>query len=270
MTLKNKKVAIIGIGNMGLALLKALRGGVLKENEIAVADAMPNRAATYANAFNAVAYSNKDAVDFADIVILAVKPKDMSEVLKDIGSKITHGKLLISIAAGITTKRIEQELGGEPRVVRVMPNTPAMIGDGAAVLSKGTHASVQDLDMAEELLKPICLTLRVEENQLDAVTALSGSGPAYVFLIAEAMTQAGMAAGLSEEVASKLTIQTIYGAGRMLKESGEAPAVLRKNVTSPGGTTEAALKVMSERNLMEVFTEAVKAAEKRSRALSES
>ncbi len=233
-----------------------------------LSDALPGKAETYAKKFGAVASTNRDVVEYADIIVLAVKPKDVSALLEEVKSLVTYQKLLISIAAGVTTKRIEQELGNKPRVVRVMPNTPAMIGAGASVLCKGDHASSQDLDTVEELLRPVSLTLRTDEKMLDAVTALSGSGPAYVFFIAEAMTKAGMALGLSEDVASKLTIQTIYGAGRMLKDSGEAPTVLRKNVTSPGGTTEAALKVMTERKLGEIFAEAMKAAEKRSRELS--
>jgi pyrroline-5-carboxylate reductase len=245
-----------------------LLAGVLKGNQVMVADVLPGRADAIATMLGAVAASNEEVTDHADIIILAVKPRDMSDVLEEISSKVTYRKLLISIAAGITTKRIEEELGGEPRVVRVMPNTPAIVGAGAAVLCKGDYASTQDLDTAEELLSSVAVTLRTDESLLDAVTALSGSGPAYVFLVAESMIRAGMAAGLSEDVASKLTIQTIYGAGKMLKESGEAPAVLRRNVTSPGGTTEAALKVMTDRKLADIFAEAIQAAARRSKELS--
>jgi pyrroline-5-carboxylate reductase len=176
--------------------------------------------------------------------------------------------LVVSIAAGVTTGRIERELGGKVRVVRVMPNTPSLVGAGAAALAKGTHATDDDLAAAESIFGAVGISARVEEKLLDTVTAVSGSGPAYVFYVTEAMIKAGVAAGLDESLAKKLAVQTVYGAGKLLMESGEEPASLRRKVTSPGGTTEAALKVMSERKLEEIFAEAIKAAEKRSRELS--
>jgi pyrroline-5-carboxylate reductase len=151
-----------------------------------------------------------------------------------------------------------------------MPNTPALAGAGASALAKGTHATEEDLGTAEAILGAVGITVRVEERFMDAVTALSGSGPAYVFYTTEAMIKAGVTAGLDEALAKKLAIQTVYGAAKLLVESGGSPESLRRKVTSPGGTTEAALKVMSERKLMGIFAEAVKAAEKRSRELSES
>jgi pyrroline-5-carboxylate reductase len=192
----------------------------------------------------------------------------MSAVLSPLKSAATARKLYISIAAGVTTARIESELGGKARVVRVMPNTPALVGAGAAALAKGAHATGDDLATAELILGAVGIVVRVEERFIDAVTALSGSGPAYIFFVTEAMIKAGVAAGLDEALARKLAVQTVYGAAKLLVESGEDPEALRRKVTSPGGTTEAALKVMSERKLAEIFTEAIKAAEKRSRELS--
>jgi pyrroline-5-carboxylate reductase len=149
-----------------------------------------------------------------------------------------------------------------------MPNTPALVGAGAAAVAKGSHATDDDLATAESILGAVGICVRVEEKFIDAVTALSGSGPAYVFYVAEAMIKAGMAAGLDEALAKKLAIQTVYGAAKQLVESGEEPESLRRKVTSPGGTTEAALKVMTERKLVEIFAEAIDAARKRSRELS--
>jgi pyrroline-5-carboxylate reductase len=149
-----------------------------------------------------------------------------------------------------------------------MPNTPALVGAGAAALAKGAYATDDDLATAESILGAVGITVRVAERFIDAVTALSGSGPAYVFFVTEAMINAGVTAGLDEALARKLAIQTVYGAAKLLVESGEEPESLRRKVTSPGGTTEAALKVMNERKLTEIFVEAIQAAEQRSRELS--
>ena len=175
---------------------------------------------------------------------------------------------MISIAAGVTTARIERELGEGTRVMRVMPNTPALVGAGAAGVAKGAHATDDDLATAESILGAVGICVRVEEKFIDAVTALSGSGPAYVFYVIEAMINAGVAAGLDEAVAKKLAMQTVSERPSSWWKAGRNPRSLRRKVTSPGGTTEAALKVMTERKLAEIFAEAMRAAEKRSRELS--
>ena len=238
-------------------------------SQIIAADVRPERLGDLAKTFGIRTMNdNVKAVADADIVLLAVKPQQMSAVLAPLESAATVRKLFISIAAGVTTARIEGELGGKVRVVRVMPNTPALVGAGAAALAKGAYATEDDLATAESILGAVGITVRVEERLIDAVTALSGSGPAYVFYVTEAMIKGGVAAGLDEALAKKLAIQTVYGAAKLLVESGEEPESLRRKVTSPGGTTEAALKVMSERKLVEIFAEAIKAAEQRSRELS--
>jgi len=270
MSLQNKTIAFIGAGNMGGALIQALlRAGTVTNDQLIATDVAPGRADYLAKSFGIRAQTdNAAAVDAADIIFLAVKPQQMSEVLEGFKSKVSNSKLVISIAAGVPTKRIESELGGNPRVVRVMPNTPAIVGAGMAALCKGEHATAEDLATAEEILGAVGMTVRTEERFLDAVTALSGSGPAYVFYVAEAMMRAGVEAGLTEDMAKKLTIQTVVGAAKLMSKRGADPAELRRKVTSPGGTTEAALKVMRDRQLTEIFVEAVKAAEKRSRELS--
>lgn len=270
MKLQNKTIAFIGAGNMGEALIRGLlTSGALQPRQIIATDVRADRLEFFAKNFWVRTTSdNAAAVSQADIVLLAVKPQQMSEVLASFKSQISNSKLIVTIAAGVPTARIERQLGGSPRVVRAMPNTPALVGAGAAALCKGAHATDDDLATAEAILGAVGSTVRVEEKLMDAVTALSGSGPAYIFLVTEAMIQAGMKAGLSEELAGKLTIQTVFGAAKLLAESGESPDSLRRKVTSPGGTTEAALKVLNERGLVEIFVEAIQAAAKRSKELS--
>jgi pyrroline-5-carboxylate reductase len=272
MSLKNKTIAFLGAGNMGEALIRGLlTAKTVAPSQIIATDVRAERLDDLAKAYGIrTTDDNVKAGTDADIVLLAVKPQQMSAVLAPLKSAAAAHKLYISIVAGVTTARIESELGGKARVVRVMPNTPALVGAGAAALAKGAHATGDDLAAAELILGAVGIAARVEERFIDAVTALSGSGPAYVFFVTEAMIKAGVAAGLDEALAKKLAIQTVYGAAKLLVESGEDPESLRRKVTSPGGTTEAALKVMSERKLTEIFAEAIKAAEQRSRELSES
>ncbi len=270
MPLTDKTVAIIGAGNMGEALVRGLLArGAIARRRLVAADVRPNRLELFAGQFGIqVVEDNCTAARQADIVLLAIKPQQMSEVLAGLRGTITREKLVISIAAGVPTHRIERELGDTNRVVRVMPNTPAQIGEGAAALCKGQHATDRDLDTAEAVLKAVGTTVRTDESFLDAVTALSGSGPAYVFLMAEAMIRSGIEVGLPEEMARQLTLHTILGAAKLMLESSDQPGELRRKVTSPNGTTEAALKVMTEGRLVEIFVEAVKAAARRSRELS--
>jgi pyrroline-5-carboxylate reductase len=270
MSLQNKTIAFIGAGNMGEALIRGLLDArTVEASQIIATDVRAERRDFLIKTFGVRAIDdNLQAVRAADIMVLAVKPQQVGEVLAGFKSAMSNGKLLISIAAGVTTARIERELGEGTRVIRVMPNTPALVGAGAAAMAKGAHATDDDLAIAESILGAVGICVRVEERFIDAVTALSGSGPAYVFYVTEAMIKAGVAVGLSEDLAKKLAIQTVHGAAKLLVKSGEEPESLRRKVTSPGGTTEAALKVMSERKLAEIFTEAIQAAEKRSRELS--
>ncbi len=257
-------IAFVGAGNMAEALLRGLLDKrVVPPASIIAHDIRPERLDELRQR-----YGIRTGKPEADILILAVKPQQMSDALSHLPSAISDRQLLISIAAGITTARIERELGGQPRVVRVMPNTPALVGAGAAALCKGRYATDADLATAESILGAVGITVRVEENLMDAVTALSGSGPAYVFAVTEAMIAAGVAQGLPVEVARRLAIQTVAGAGKLMIETGEDPGRLREKVTSPGGTTEAALKVFGDRKLSETFAEAIAAAAKRGRELA--
>jgi pyrroline-5-carboxylate reductase len=268
MSLLNKTIAFIGAGNMAEALIRGLHANkVIPASRIIATDVRPERLEELKRAFGIhVMADNATAVREADIIVLAVKPQQMSAALSALTPPSVA--LIISIAAGITASRIERELGGRPRVIRVMPNTPALVGAGTAALAKGKHATDDDLQTADEILKAVGITVHVDEKLLDAVTALSGSGPAYVFYVTEAMIQAGIAQGLSAEDARKLAVHTVFGAGILLAQTGEEPAELRLKVTSPGGTTEAALKVMQERKLADIFNEAIAAAARRGRELS--
>ena len=268
MSLQNKTIAFIGAGNMAEAFIRGLLAKlVVAPRQIIATDVRLDRLESLRRQFNIRTESdNAAAVRQADVVVLAVKPQQMSAALATLG--VPPATLIISIAAGITTARLERELGGPARVIRVMPNTPALVGAGAAALCAGKFAVPEDLQTATAILQAVGIVVPVEEKDLDAVTALSGSGPAYVFLVAEALIQAGIAAGLTPAIAHRLAIQTVAGAGRLLAESAAEPAKLRRQVTSPGGTTEAAVAVLLERKLPEIFLEAVTAAARRSRELS--
>lgn len=261
MNLSNKTLAFIGAGNMAEALIRGLlTRHVVDPAQLIATDIRAERLAELAQRYGI----RTGPPAAADVVILAVKPQQISAAL----AQVSGEPLLVSIAAGITTTRIERELGGQPRVVRVMPNTPALVGAGAAALCAGRYATEADLEIAEAVLGAVGLTVRVPEELMDAVTALSGSGPAYIFYVAEAMISAGIQAGLSAELSRQLTLQTIAGAARLLTETAESPAELRRKVTSPGGTTEAALRVLAERGLPAVFADAIRAARDRARELA--
>jgi pyrroline-5-carboxylate reductase len=268
MSLTNRTIAFIGAGNMAEALIRGLLDSrTVAPSQIVAADVSEERLMFFERKFDIrVTGNNAQAAGVADVVILAVKPQQVSAALTTFRPK--PAALIISIAAGISTGRIEKEIGGKAHVIRVMPNTPALIGAGAAALCRGLHATDSDLQTAETILGAVGITVRTDERFLDAITALSGSGPAYVFRVTEAMIEAGITAGLDPAVARKLAIQTMYGAAKLMHDSGEEPAELRRKVTSPGGTTEAALKVMNDRQLAEMFVEAIAAAAQRSRELS--
>lgn len=264
MSLAGKTIAFFGAGQMAEALIRGLLAQqVVRPEQIIAHDIRPDRLVEL-HEYYGIRTGRPDA----DVIILAVKPQQIPEAVGDLKSQYRNRSLLISIAAGITTGRLEREIGGEPRVVRAMPNTPALVGAGAAAICRGAHATEADLTTAEGILGAVGIVLRVEERLMDAVTALSGSGPAYLFYVIEALIDGGVQAGLPEITARQLAMQTLWGAGKLLRESNESPAELRRKVTSPGGTTEAALKVMVARGVPSIFAAAMAAAVQRGRELA--
>ncbi len=215
-----------------------------------------------------VSHDNINSAKNADIIIIAVKPQNMAAALNEFGSVIDSSKIVISIAAGITTSFIEASLPKGARVLRVMPNTPALVGEGAAAVARGSCATTGDIKLTRAILDAVGMSVEVDEKLMDAVTGLSGSGPAYFFLIIEALVEAGVKLGLPRDLAAKLSAQTMLGAARLCLQSDKQPAQLREMVTSPGGTTAAGLKVLNEGKIRETFISAVEAATNRSQELS--
>jgi pyrroline-5-carboxylate reductase len=263
------KVAILGAGVMGEAVLAGLLRAGRAPSDVIVSETRPERAAELRERYAVEVVDNVEAASRADTLLLVVKPQDISAVLADIAPVTRPGQLVISLAAGITTASIEADLPEGVAVVRVMPNTPALVAEGMAAIAPGTNCGDEGLGLAEELLSVTGKVLRVPEDQLDAVTAVSGSGPAYVFLVAEAMTDAGVQLGLPRATASELAIQTVIGSAKLLKETDEPPNVLRERVTSPGGTTAAALRELEVHELREAFVAALESARDRSRELAQ-
>lgn len=263
------KIAFIGCGNMAQSLIGGMIANGTSGRNVIVADPSDVATAGAAKKWNVtVAANNKDAVADARVVVIAVKPQQMKNVLTDIADQLTD-QLLVSIAAGILTKDIlawSQATGTQQSisVVRCMPNTPALLQCGATGLFADSSVTDEQRTIADGILKAVGVTAWVEqEPQLDAITALSGSGPAYFFLMIEAMTQAATELGLSESMAQEFATQTALGAARMAAESDLAPAQLRKNVTSPAGTTEAALESFNSDNFKQIVLHAMQAADKR-------
>jgi pyrroline-5-carboxylate reductase len=248
---------------MAYALLKGISQETTYE-VIYACDTNSERTDLFARQFKAIPVSPTELVANADIIILAVKPGQIKMVLDETGEFWDEKKLLISIAAGIKTAAIEAELTQPVRVVRVMPNTPCLIGEGASALAAGRHASKADMGLVQALLSKVGLSVIIDEIYMDAVTAVSGSGPAYVFLVVEAMMDAALHLGLNSDMARQLVMQTMKGSISMLEETGEHPAVLKAQVTSPGGTTIAGLRELEAGGIREAFFAAMEKACQRS------
>jgi pyrroline-5-carboxylate reductase len=255
---------VIGGGRMGEALVGGLlKAGGHRLDGIRVVEPDSVRREALRAAFPGV--DVVDAAGAAEDSIVAVKPADVPAVCRLLAS---HGpSRVLSIAAGVTIAALEADLAPGSRVVRGMPNTPALVGLGAAAVAPGTSATDDDVAWAEELLGAVGVVVRVKEPLLDAVTGLSGSGPAYLFLVAEALIEAGVLAGLPRDLSQTLAVQTLLGAATLLAEGPDGPEALRAAVTSPGGTTAAGLQVLEQRGLRAAFLDAVTAATDRSRAL---
>jgi pyrroline-5-carboxylate reductase len=258
------KLVVVGGGRMGEALVAGLlAAGWAQPSEVVVVEALEGRRKELADSHPGLRVLSEPVT--AEGAVIAVKPGDVETACRQVGA--TSPGRVLSIAAGVTLGALEGWLGPGVPVVRAMPNTPALVGAGAAAVAAGTAAGDADVAWAEEVLGAVGIVVRVSEPLLDAVTGLSGSGPAYVFLVAEALIDAGVLAGLPRDVSTSLAIQTLLGSARMLAESGDGPEALRAMVTSPGGTTAAGLRVLEDRAVRSAFLEAVAAATARSKEL---
>jgi pyrroline-5-carboxylate reductase len=260
-------IAIFGTGKMGEALVSGLLKAGRSPSEVAAVVRRPARADELRAAYGVEVLSATEAAGKADTLFIAVKPQDMGRMLEEIAGLVTPSQLVISIAAGVTTSYIERHLPGEVPVVRVMSNTPALVGQAMSVVSAGSHAGEEHLRHAEELLAPLGEVIRIPESQQDAATALSGSGPAYVFYLVEAMVDAAILLGMPRRTALEMVTQTVYGAATMLRDSGEHPVILRDAVTSPAGTTIAAVRELERHGVRAAFLAAIEAARDRAREL---
>ena len=270
--MKNKQLAFIGAGNMARSLIGGLIADGWDPAAISVADPDKEQLATLAALFQVhTDPDNHKVAENSDVVILAVKPQVMRVVARNLAASVQqHQPLVISIAAGIRATDLERWLGGNCPLVRCMPNTPALVQSGITALFCNPHVSTEQKDLAETVMRAVGLALWVDDEDLmDAVTALSGSGPAYIFLIIEAMQEAGEELGLEEKTARLLALQTAFGAAKMALESRDDAATLRQRVTSPGGTTERALAVLENGGLRNLFNDALRAARDRSRELAQ-
>ncbi len=262
-------VAILGAGVMGETLLSGLLRAGRPVGTLLVGEKRSERAAELQERYGVDVVSNREAARRADTLVLVVKPQDMADLLAEVAAELRPEQLVVSLAAGITTEFIESRLPDGVAVVRVMPNTPALVDEGMAAISRGSHCDEAHLVEAESLLAATGRVLRVPERQQDAVTAISGSGPAYLFFVVEAMIEAGVHLGLPRTTATELVVQTVEGSAKLLRETGEHPTVLREQVTSPGGTTAAAIRQLEDHKVRAAFLTAMEAARDRSRALAE-
>ncbi len=268
--LKDKKIAVIGGGKMGGIIAQGLISReIISGKDITVTDIDAERRKILSSTmWLQVSDKNKETAKSADIIILAVKPQNMAQTLKEIAPAINKSKTVISIAAGITTASIEGNLTKGIRVIRVMPNTPALVSAGATAVAKGTNATDEDIKLARTIFDAVGITVEVDEKLMDAVTGLSGSGPAYFFVIIEALSDAGVLMGLPRNLALQLAAQTMLGAATLCLQEGNHPAQLKDMVTSPGGTTAAGLQALEEGKIRATLLSAVEAATKRSKELA--
>jgi pyrroline-5-carboxylate reductase len=263
------QLGFLGAGNMAEAIARGILGAkVLAPGQIIAADPAPARRDLFKSALGIAAVEDNEAVVRpAPVVLVAVKPQAFDKAIVPLGSRFGPGKLVLSICAGISTAHVEQCVAPGTRVVRAMPNTPMLVGRGMCGICRGSCATDADLATASRLLGAAAEVLRVPENLMDAVTAVSGSGPAYFFYLAELLAKAGTELGLQEDDARRLARVTFEGAAKLMAQSNEEPDALRRKVTSPGGTTEAALNAFDALGLPKVISEGVKAARDRGREL---
>ncbi len=266
----DRRITFLGAGNMANAIIRGLlRAGLPTDKVTATVRREEKKKELETTHGIAVGFDNLAAAKAADVIVLSVKPQALDKLLKEIAPAIDRSKLIVSVAAGVPIAAIERRLGSGARIVRTMPNTPCLVGLGATALSAGEHATPEDLSLATAMFDSVGLTTVVDEYQLDAVTGLSGSGPAYIFLIIEALSDAGVKVGLSRHQSLKLAAQTVLGSAKMLQETSQHPGQLKDQVTIPGGTAIAGLHTLEAGGLRTTLIDAVEAATNRARELGE-
>jgi pyrroline-5-carboxylate reductase len=260
-------IAVLGAGKMGEALISGLLRAGSSPSGVVAAARRDDRAAQLRDSYGIEVTGAAEAAARADTLVITVKPQDMVALLDQIAPKVPADSLVISVAAGITTSFIERRLSGDMPVVRVMSNTPVLVDEAMSVISAGSFAAEEHLRRTEDLLRPVGKVLRIPESQQDAATALSGSGPAYVYFLVEAMVDAGILLGMPRSTALEMVNQAVYGAATMLRDTGEHPVILREAVTSPGGTTISAIRELERHGVRAAFLAAIEAARDRGREL---
>ena len=263
------RLAILGAGVMGETVLSGLVRAGWSPDRIVATDRRPERQVELSARYGITMLENVEAAAGADTVVLVVKPQDMTDLLAEIAPALRPGTLVVSLAAGVDTASLEAGLPEGTPVVRVMPNTPAQVDEGMAAISPGSGSTAEHLERVTEILSATGRVVVLPERYQDAVTAISGSGPAYLFFVVEAMIEAGVHLGLPRDTAAELVVQTMLGSAKLLRETGEHPTVLRERVTSPGGTTAAAIRQLEDHKVRAAFLSAIEAARDRSRDLAE-
>ena len=270
MAVNERRIAILGAGRIGEALISGLLSSGWRDAADLTASARrEERVAELGERFGiAATTSNAEAAAGAALVVIAVKPQDLDVLLGELGTLVQPDQTVLSIAAAVPTAAIERHLASGVPVVRAMPNTPSTVHEGMAGICAGAHAGEQHLELAEEALRHLGAVVRVPESQMDAVTAISGSGPAYFALLAEAMIEAGILLGVSREISTQLVVQTMLGTAKQLRDEKMHPVELREMVTSPGGTTISAIRELEQAGVRAAFLNAIQAAMNRSRELA--
>ncbi|WP_151525705.1 pyrroline-5-carboxylate reductase [Serinicoccus kebangsaanensis] len=261
-------IALLGAGVMGGTLAAALIRSGHQPEDLVLSDKVVARAEQVAGQHGTRHADPEAAVASAEVVVLAVKPQDMAALVQQIHDHVRPQTLVVSIAAGITTDFLERRLPEGTSVVRVMPNTPALVDQGMSAMSPGRHCTDDHVEQARALMGHVGRVVVLDESHQDAVTAISGSGPSYIFYVVEAMIEAGVLLGLPRDTSTELVVQTLYGAATMIRETGTHPTVLREQVSSPGGTSVAALRALEDHKVRAAFLTAMEAAARRSHELS--
>ncbi len=264
-----RKTVIVGVGVMGETLLTGLLNAGWERDSLLMADRRTERGGELERKHSVRFAGNAEAAAVAETLVLVVKPQDVGDVLDEIAPHLADDTLVVSLCAGISTDLIEARLHRPTPVVRVMPNTPAQVGEGMAAVSAGAHADQSHLNRATTMMAAVGRVVTVPEKYQDAVTAISGSGPAYLFFVVESMIEAGVYLGLPRATATELVVQTMLGSATLLRDSHLHPTILRENVTSPGGTTAAAIRELEDHKVRAAFITAIQAARDRSVALSD-